>query len=352
MNLETLEVKLERELGRAVKLGKALVIAGVVLGTAGIIHNRRAAYLAAQETVSAVQSKIQKTKKQMQTTQPGKKIVSGLGVIPYQAIVLDPGHVGESEGASQPHSLWDVWKGRIKFKDSIRGNYIKEADLTWAITDHLYKLIRKNSPQTQVYLTVRQGESAKLLQKLANARSALARYGQDEAAFLSIHVNSGNGSGALALYSKSNVGDRSLGEVITDARENVENGNSLFANSKIQEVNGIAVPILAQLQKIGFKTQGVYEDAEIADQGEIGILRELPKQYHRAALLEIGFIDNEFERMYLQNFPDKVAEAIYHGLLIRPRANEPTSEATLDAALAYSVPVPSELSQVLSMLRK
>ena len=232
------------------------------------------------------------------------KIYSSLPAIPFNKIVLDPGHVGEKGGATQPHGIVDVIKGNFPFISYLKKDYVNESDITWDIANNLAKLINKNSPETAVYFTARKGEISSLQEKVNYAKHILS----EEGVLLSIHVNYGSGNGVLALYSKSKVGDRTWRETVNDLLK-----YKTLKNIKLKRTKAFVNPILDELNKLGFKNQGLAEDARVAYAGELAILRNMPSG-SLATLLEVLNIDNPNELAVLKEQNLQLAKAIYCGL--------------------------------------
>ena len=89
-------------------------------------------------------------------------------------------------------------------------------------------------------------------------------------------------------------------------------------NSKVANIKKFANPILYNLENLGFNYQGpeksIKQDQGNTHVGELGMLRKMPKGTP-AVLLEIGYMSNPAEVDYLRKNPEKVATAIYKGLM-------------------------------------
>ncbi len=299
--MEKLEKKVSNKLkwyDKLARTGKAMVLAGTITGFISGLYAVRPDYHNIKLSLPTIHSQ--------KNIKPTKKVhledyAAGIGALSgYEAIVLDPGHVGEANrGVKEDQTFWGNLIGK---------HYTDESDLTWNITNSLYNIIKKNSPAVRVGMTIYENEKNKYTNKctdkqikdlkIKRAENILSKCHPGNGLFLSIHIDEGK-EGTLALYSKSN--SRSFWILPDD--------------KYISVLNNVAEPVLEELAKLnGFKNKHLQEDNLYREGDEVYILKELPKNYP-ALLFEVGCMNNKEDLAYLKQNPDKIAEAIYKGLL-------------------------------------
>lgn len=174
-----------------------------------------------------------------------------------QLIVLDAGHGGTDPGAGGNGLV----EKSINLDTALRvENYLKQAGMN-------------------VYLTRRSDTKLELSERVQLATLA----GGTE--FVSIHANSGGGTGTETYYYKS-----------------------AFYNPHVEESNKLATAIQNRLiEAWGLKDRGVKV-------GNFHVIREINMP---AALVELGFIDsaNDSQKLGSEYWRDKAAKAIYLGIL-------------------------------------
>lgn len=176
-------------------------------------------------------------------------------------VVLDPGHGGSDVGATR------------------EGLY--ERDLNLKIAQACYnELVQYGG--VKVYMTRNDNSSSNL--SLAERAAYAANRNAD--VLVSIHINSGGGTGA---------------EVWTP--------NSSYNSQIYTEGKGLGRNIISELEKLGLYNRGVkeknsangtrYADGSIAD--FYGIIRESKKRGVTGIIIEHAFIDNASDRAFLSN---------------------------------------------------
>ena len=228
-----------------------------------------------------------------QTGTNGGTLASVFG-LKINTIVIDPGHGGKDPGATY-------------YK-------LKEKDIVLDISKELYRLIKKNHPEMNVYLTRNRDVFIPL-----EARTAFANRKKADM-FISVHVNAAPNRKARGVetYVLNVTNDKKALEVAAFENQTTEKSMSdlqgilkdIMLNSKLEE----------SLQLASFVQKAMHKNLYKSKRYNLGVKQApfyvLVGAKMPAVLVEAGFVSNRNEAKVLKTkkYRKKIAAGVYNGL--------------------------------------
>lgn len=209
-------------------------------------------------------------------------------------IVIDPGHGGEEEGAVGPSGL-------------------KEKDVVLSVAKKLKNIIEQRTG-LKVFLTREADQNKSLDERVSIANNLKADV------FISIHANASlrkNAKGAETYFLSLNATDEEARRL--SQMENLEVGPEENSDLKLILWDMAQSAYLKQSSWLAEAIQGELNSLlQTKDRGvKQAPFKVLMGVTSPAVLVEIGFITNpeEERKLKLDSFQEKIAEAIYRGIL-------------------------------------